>query len=83
MPTMTKRSTHISLERGLAVLEFAASMGRTVSLAETARHLELHRSTCHHIMQALVRADYLRQRGDSRTYELTTKIYDLLGPDAS
>lgn len=82
MPTV-KRSTHTSLERGLSVLEFAASMGRAVSLAETARHLELHRSTVHHILQALVRADYVRQKDDSRAYELTTKIYDLLGPDAS
>lgn len=77
------RTTHLSLERGLAVLEFVADTGRPVSLAETARYLELHRSTAHHIMQTLVRADWLRQRDVSRAYELTTKIYDLLWPDAS
>lgn len=75
------RSTHLSLERGLAVLTFVADAGRAVSLAETARHLELHRSTVHHIMQTLVRAGWLRRKDGSRAYEPT--IYGLLGPDVS
>jgi DNA-binding IclR family transcriptional regulator len=71
--------THRSLERGLAVLEAVAAAGRPIALAETARRVGLHRSTAHHLMQALVRAGYLQQEERSRGYALTPKIYRLTG----
>lgn len=72
-------TTHRSLERGLAVLETVASSRRPASLAETARRVGLHRSTAHHLMQALVSAGYLCQEKASRGYELTPKLYQLTG----
>jgi len=72
-------STHRSLERGLAALEWAAAADRPVALVDTARRLGLHRSTAHHLMQTLVRAGYLRQDERSRSYELTQKLYQLTG----
>ena len=74
-----KQSTHRSLERGLAVLEWVASSARPATLAETARKVGLHRSTAHHLMQSLVSAGYLRQEKSTRGYELTPKLYQLTG----
>jgi len=76
---MKQVSTHRSLERGLAALEWAATADRPVALVEAARHLGLHRSTAHHLMQTLVRTGYLRQEERSRGYELTQKLYQLTG----
>jgi DNA-binding IclR family transcriptional regulator len=72
-------ATHRSLERGLAVLEAVAAAGRPIALAEAARRVGLHRSTAHHMMQALVRVGYLVQDERSRGYELTSKLYELTG----
>lgn len=72
-------ATHRSLERGLAVLEAVALSAPPASLTETARRLGLHRSTAHHLMQALVGAGYLRQDPGTRGYELTPKLYALTG----
>lgn len=72
-----RASTHLSLERGLAVLEIVAGAGHPVRLAETAARLGLHRSTAHHLMQTLVRTGYLRQQEHSRAYELTQKLLEL------
>jgi len=71
--------THRSLERGLSVLEMVASSKGPASLAEITRRLGLHRSTAHHLMQALVAAGYLRQEKASRGYMLTSKLYALTG----
>lgn len=76
---MKQASTHLSLERGLAVLEAVAASEGPASLAETARRLGLHRSTAHHLMQTLVSAGYLRQEKVSRGYALTSKLYQLTG----
>jgi len=70
---MTK-NTHQSLERGLAVLEFVASAGRPVTLAETARYMNLHRSTVHHMMRALVHMGHLKQHDVSHVYERTGTV---------
>jgi DNA-binding IclR family transcriptional regulator len=71
--------THKSLERGLAILEWLAAASRPLSLTETARQFALHRSTTHHLLQALVRVGYLRQDDDTRSYSLTQKLYQLTG----
>jgi DNA-binding IclR family transcriptional regulator len=71
--------THRSLERGLAVLEWLAAEGRPLSLSDTARQFALHRSTTHHLLQALVRVGYLQQDRDTRSYTLTQKLYQLTG----
>src|SRR5262245_28559702 len=78
-PAVPGRVTPRSLERGLAVLEAIAATGRAASLAETARRVGLHRSTVHHLLQSLVGAGYLRQEPESRSYELTHKLYELTG----
>lgn len=74
-----KQSTHRSLERGLAVLESVAAAAGSVSLAETARRTGLHRSTAHHLLQALVSLSYLRQDPETRGYELSAKPFQLTG----
>ncbi len=72
-------ATHRSLERGLAVIELLAASGGTVSLADAARRLELHRSTAFHLMRSLASMGWLRQVDPSRGYELTEKLFRLTG----
>ncbi len=67
------RSTHTSLARGLQILEVIADSSEPASLSDTARKVNLPRSTTHHIMQTLMRLGYLRQDEESRTYELGEK----------
>ena len=69
--------THQSLERGLRLLETVASNGGQSSLAETARRTGLHRSTAHHLLQALVGLGYLRQDPQTRGYMLAAKLFQL------
>ncbi len=71
------RTTHQSLERGLRLLEIVASTGGQSSLAETARRAGLHRSTAHHLLQALVGLGYLGQDPQSRGYMLAAKLFQL------
>ena len=73
------RTTHQSLERGLRILEMVASRGGPSSLAETARRTGLHRSTAHHLLQALVGLGYLHQDPTSRAYEASAKLFRLTG----
>lgn len=61
------------------MLEWLAAQGRPLSLSDTARQFALHRSTTHHLLQTLVRAGYLQQDGDTRSYSLTQKLYRLTG----
>jgi DNA-binding IclR family transcriptional regulator len=72
-------ATHRSLERGLAVIELLAASGGTVSLADAARRLGLHRSTAYHLMQSLAAMGWLRQVEVTRGYELTEKLFRLTG----
>jgi DNA-binding IclR family transcriptional regulator len=74
----TRRATHLSLERGLALLEAVAFNGRA-SLAEASRRTGLNRSTAHHLLQALVSLDYLRQDPESRSYQLGVRPLLLTG----
>mgnify|MGYP003481640531 FL=1 len=78
-PAAPASATHRSLERGLAVIELLAASGGTVSLADTARRLGLHRSTTFHLMQSLVAMDWLRQVEPTRGYELSEKLFRLTG----
>jgi DNA-binding IclR family transcriptional regulator len=73
------RLTHRSLERGLHVLEVIAASGGLISLAEIARRTGLHRSTGHHLLQTLVGTGYLRQDANTRSYELSPKLFQLTG----
>jgi IclR family acetate operon transcriptional repressor len=73
------RTTHQSLERGLRLLEIVASNGAQCSLAETARRTGLHRSTAHHLLQALVGFGYLHQDPQTRGYMLAAKLFQLTG----
>jgi len=75
----TGRTTHQSLERGLRILELVAANGSACSLAEAARRTGLHRSTAHHLMQALVGLGYLHQDPETRGYEPAAKLFRLTG----
>lgn len=78
-PVAGIRSTHLSLGRGLQILEIIAASGKKATLSETARKANLPRSTAYHIMQTLVRLGYLSQDDDSRNYELAAKVFQLSG----
>jgi DNA-binding IclR family transcriptional regulator len=71
--------THLSLERGLRLIETVAFNGASTSLAEAARSTGLHRSTAHHLLQTLVALGYLRQDPDTRGYTLAAKPFQLTG----
>jgi DNA-binding IclR family transcriptional regulator len=73
------RVTHQSLERGLRVLEAVAARGGPASLAETARATGLHRSTTHHLLQALVGLGYLVHDRETRGYALAAKVFRITG----
>ena len=77
--TPTARSTHRSLERGLAALELIATAVEPVPLAEAARRLGMHRSTAHHMLQSLVTLGWLRQDEETRSYALTSRLHQLSG----
>jgi DNA-binding IclR family transcriptional regulator len=72
-------ATHLSLARGLRLVETVALNGGAISLAEAARRTGLHRSTAHHLLQTLVGLEYLRQDPESRSYELAAKPFLLTG----
>lgn len=72
-------ATHRSLERGLAAIELLAASGGTVSLADAARRLGLHRSTTYHLLQSLTAMGWLRQVDTTRGYELTERLFRLTG----
>lgn len=72
-------SSHRSLERGLTLLEVAALAPEPLSLTEAARRAGLHRSTAHHLLQALVRLGWLRQDEATRGYALGHKPVQLGG----
>lgn len=46
-----------------------------MTLSDTARKVNLPRSTTHHIMQTLIQLGYLRQDDENRTYELGDKAF--------
>lgn len=73
------RTTHQSLERGLRILETVSAFSGASSLAETARRTGLHRSTTHHLLQALVAMGYLHQDPTTRGYEPAAKLFRLTG----
>lgn len=78
-PETVSSATHVSLERGLRLLEAVAFGGGATSLAEASRQTGLHRSTAHHLLQALVGLGYLRQDPGSRGYDLAAKPFQLTG----
>lgn len=69
-----ERATHRSLERGLHVIEAVVATLGGASLAETARRVGLHRSTTHHLLQALVGMGYLNQDARTRRYHPTVLL---------
>jgi DNA-binding MarR family transcriptional regulator len=78
---LEKPDSHRSLERGLQALELIAKHP-ALNLAQLAAAMKMHRSTLHHMLQALVRAGYLAQQEDRyHTYILTSKLPEALkGP---
>lgn len=75
-----ERATHRSLERGLHIIESVVATPGGASLAETARRIGLHRSTTHHLLQALVGMGYLGQDPRTRRYHPTIRLSRLAAP---
>ncbi len=76
---MNANQTYQSLKRGLRILEVIATIGSAATLAEIARKTNLHRSTAHHLLRALVEFGYLVQDNGARTYTLASKLFQLTG----
>ncbi|MGB9698984.1 MAG: IclR family transcriptional regulator [Thermodesulfobacteriota bacterium] len=74
---MAGRNTHQSLERGLRILEVLAEKQGPVALHEIAGRSSLARSTAYHLLQALVRLEYVLQDQETRNYFLSPKIFRL------
>ncbi len=74
------RATHTSLTRGLRILETLASQqDEPATLSDTARKVELPRSTTYHIMQTLTHLGYLSQDSENKSYRLGKKVLELCG----
>jgi DNA-binding IclR family transcriptional regulator len=71
--------THLSLERGLRVIEATADNGGSATLSEIARKTALPKSTAHHLLRSLVDFGYLVQDGDARPYRIGPKLLRLTG----
>ena len=79
MKQMNSTRTHLSLKRGLHIIEVISTIGGSATLAEVARKTTLARSTAHHLLRALVEFGYLVQEGDARTYTLAPKLFRVAG----
>lgn len=80
MTTTRRRITHRSLARGLHILELVATSEGGGGLANLARQAGLHRSTAHHLLQALVADGYLRQDAVTHRYHPGPRLRRVLGP---
>lgn len=74
---MGHRNTHQSLARGLRILEVLAEKQGPMALHEVARCSFLARSTAYHLLQALVKLEYILQDRETRSYILSPKIFRL------
>lgn len=74
---MRRRNTHQSLARGLRILEVLAEKQGPMALHEIARCSSLARSTAYHILQALIKLEYILQDQGTRSYSLSPKIFRL------
>ncbi len=72
-------NSHLSLERGLRVIEAIADAGGSARVSEIARKTALPRSTTHHLLRSLTDFGYLVQEGETRSYMLAPKIFRLTG----
>ncbi|MGN6459826.1 MAG: IclR family transcriptional regulator [Pseudolabrys sp.] len=66
-----------SVDRALALLEAIAAAGGEVSLTELAARTGLNISTCHHLLNTLVRRDFASKVHGKRLYALGSKILSL------
>jgi len=72
-------NSHLSLERGLRVIEAISDAGGSATVSEIARKTALPRSTTHHLLRSLIDFGYLVQEGQTRPYMLAPKISRLTG----
>jgi DNA-binding IclR family transcriptional regulator len=72
-------NSHLSLERGLRVIEVIADAGGSAMFSEIARKSALSRSTTHHLLRSLTDFGYLVQEGETLPYKLAPKIFRLTG----
>ena len=74
---MKSTSTHLSLRRGLQIVEIVAEMADPPTLSAIARESKLNRSTAYHILKALVEFGYLVQAPETHIYSLSAKLFRL------
>jgi DNA-binding IclR family transcriptional regulator len=72
-------NSHLSLKRGLRVIEAIGDAGGSAMVSEIARKTALPRSTTHHLLRSLTDFGYLIQEGETRPYQLAPKIFRLTG----
>lgn len=69
-----------ALNRGLSILEFVAQEpGRSRTLAEISRRLDLHPATCMNLVRTLAAGGYLEQEAPRGGYRAGPMIYRLAG----
>ncbi len=66
-----------SVERAILLLELLAASGGGAALTEIARQTGLNISTCHHLLATLMRAGYVTQLPNRRTYALGARVLHL------
>lgn len=66
-----------SLSRGLQILDFLAASGGEATVSESARHLDVDRSTSSRLLATLEERGFVVQDPDTKRYRLGTKLLRL------
>lgn len=74
---MAKSSGVQSIDRTFAIIELLAEHPTGLRLSDIVQETELHKSTAHRLLSALVFHDYVTQNDDSKKYKLTLKLYEI------
>ncbi|KAB8309443.1 IclR family transcriptional regulator [Erwinia endophytica] len=76
---MTHDKTLIqSVSRALDILEILAGQSGVLRLQDITARSGLNRSTCHHLLNTLVHRGYVNRHDDSRTYQLSGRLLELV-----
>lgn len=66
-----------SVDRALSILEFVATAPEPVKLHEIAEALNLKSPTCYHLLNSLVRRDFISRNAHPRSYQLGPRIGEI------
>jgi len=76
---MTHDKTLIqSVSRALDILEILAAQPGVLRLQDITARSGLNRSTCHHLLNTLVHRGYVNRHDNSRTYQLGSRLLELV-----